>query len=55
MANGVSYFPTMESFEEALEATSRYRSERIVVKHLENLDQTSLRNIRNIANQMLDE
>ena len=55
MANGVSYFPTMESFEEALEATSRYRSERIVVKHLENLDQTSLRNIRNIVNQMLDE
>lgn len=55
MANNTTYFTTLEDFEEALEATSRYRSERIVVKHLENLDDTSLRNIKTKIDQMLDD
>lgn len=55
MANNITYFPTMDAFKESLDATKRYRSERIVIKHLENLDATSLRNIKEHINQMLDE
>ena len=55
MCNDVTYFSTLEDFKVALEATNRYRSERIVIKHLENLDSTSLRNIREKINQMIDE
>lgn len=55
MTNGITYFPTLEAFEEALKATAPYRSERIVVKHLESLDSTSLRHIRDIIDQMIEE
>lgn len=55
MTNGITYFPTFEAFEEALKATTPYRSERIVVKHLESLDSTSLRHIRDIIDQMIEE
>lgn len=54
MAMGTVYFPTMDSFQEALEATNRYRSERIVIKHLENLDTLSLINIKNKIEEMLE-
>lgn len=55
MTNGITYFPTLEAFEEAIKATTPYRSERIVVKHLESLDSTSLRHIRDIIDQMIEE
>lgn len=54
MTNGIIYFPTMESFIEALDATNRYRSEKIVIKHLDNLDVESLRNIKLHIDEMLD-
>lgn len=54
MNNGVTYFPTLNAFKEALETTNRYRSERIVIKHLENLDSISLKSIRDVINNMID-
>lgn len=55
MTDGITYFPTLETFEEAIKATTPYRSERIIVKHLESLDSTSLRHIRDIIDQMIEE
>ena len=48
-------FRTLKAFEEALEETSKFRSERIVIKHLDNLDETSLRNIKNYVDQKIDQ
>lgn len=55
MDNNTTYFQTLNDFEEALDTTNRYRSERIVIKHLENLDSTSLRNIKNHIDELLED
>ena len=55
MSNGTTYFHTREEFQRALETTSKFRSERIVLKHLDNLDETSLKNIKNYVDQKIDQ
>lgn len=55
MDENITYFPTLTSFESALKKTKQYRSERIVTKHLENLDKISLRNVRTHIDNMLGE
>ena len=46
MDNGVVYFPTIQEFENALVETDRYRSERIAKKHIDKLDEVSLKRIK---------
>jgi hypothetical protein len=53
MENNITYFKSLSEFEAALESTDRYRSERIVKKHLKKLDDISLNNIRNYIDELL--
>lgn len=55
MARGITYFHTIEEFQAAFAATERYRSERIVIKHINTLDRVSLENIKNYINRLLSD
>lgn len=54
MDSDIIYFPTLDAFNSALEATNHFRSERIVIKHLNNLNDRSLRNIRMKIDELLN-
>lgn len=54
MSRNITHFNTLTEFEEALSTTEKYRSERIVKKHLKKLDDSSLENIRNHIKILLD-
>lgn len=53
MENNNTYFPDLDSFKKALKKTDQYRSERIVKKHIDKLDENSLKKIRSHINQKL--
>ena len=54
MENNITYFPNLYSFQKALVETAQYRSERIVLKHIDILDKVTLQNIKNHINELLD-
>lgn len=53
MSDGIIHFKSLSEFESALIETSRYRSERIVQKHIDSLDVTSLKRIKAYINKKL--
>lgn len=53
MSDGIIYFKSLSDFKSALVETSRYRSERIVQKHIDTLDTTSLKRIKTYINKKL--
>lgn len=53
MENNITYFSDFNAFKDALKETDRYRSERIAIKHIDKLDETSLRKIKSHIDQKL--
>lgn len=54
MYNNINHFNSLAEFKVALSKTERYRSERIVKKHLEKLDDISVLNVRNHIDDLLE-
>jgi len=55
MENDTSHFNTLEEFNEALKETDNYRSERIAIKHIDNLDVESIKRIQDYIDGLLED
>lgn len=55
MSNGITYFATLDEFRDALNTTALYRSERIAIKHIDNLrnEPESLEMLKNHIDELL--
>lgn len=55
MSNGITYFATLDEFQDALNTTALYRSERIAIKHIDNLrnEPESLEMLKNHIDELL--
>lgn len=54
MDNNVIYFENLEAFKNSLIETTKFRSERIAIKHIDSLDKDSLHKIQKHINELLE-
>ncbi|WP_434290227.1 hypothetical protein [Clostridium botulinum] len=52
--NNTVYFNTLAEFESAIPKTVKYRAEKLVLQHIESLDQDSLKDILNYINEKIE-